>query len=209
MKLAIFGASGRTGRPLVEQALAAGHAVTALVRTPSSFPLKHERLNVVQGSVEDAAQVDEAVAGADAVLSVLGHTKTSNKDVLTVGTRNIVNAMKKHGVRRLISLTGAGVRNPHDQPKLVDKLFGFALARLQPDLLRDSENHVKVIQGSDLDWTVVRGPRLTEGPRTGKYRVGYVGKDSGTQASRADIADFMLKQVTDTTYLKKLPVVSY
>ena len=209
MKLAIFGASGRTGRPLVEQALAAGHDVTVLVRTPSSFPLKHERLNVVQGSVEDAAKVNQAVAGADAVLSVLGHTKSSNKDVLTVGTRNIINAMNKHGVRRLISLTGAGVRDPHDQPKLVDKVFGFALARLQPDLLRDSENHVKVIQESDLDWIVVRGPRLTEGPRTGKYRVGYVGKDSGTQASRADIADFMLKQVTHNTYVHKLPVVSY
>jgi len=209
MKLTIFGASGRTGRPLVEQALAAGHDVTALVRTPSSFPIKHERLNVIQGSVEDAAKVAQAVAHADAVLSVLGHTKSSNKDVLTVGTRNIVNAMQQHGVRRLISLTGAGVRDPQDQPKLVDKVFGFALGRLQPDLLRDSENQTKVIQGSDLDWTVVRGPRLTEGPRTGKYRVGYVGKDSGTQASRADIADFMLKQVTDTTYLRKLPVVSY
>lgn len=209
MKLAIFGASGRTGRPLVEQALAAGHDVTALVRTPGSFPIKHERLNVIQGSVEDATKVDQAVAGADAVLSVLGHSKTSNKDVLTVGMRNIVNAMKEHGVRRLINLTGAGVRDPQDQPKLVDKVFGFALKRLQPDLLRDSENHVQVIRGSDLDWIVVRGPRLTEGPRTGKYRVGYVGKDSGTQASRADIADFMLKQVTDNTYVRKLPVVSY
>ncbi len=209
MKLAIFGASGRTGRPLVEQALAAGHQVTALVRTPNSFPLKHERLRVVEGSVEDAAKVEEAVRGADAVLAVLGHTKTSNKDVLTVGTRNIVNAMKKHGVQRLINLTGAGVRDPQDQPKLVDKVFGFALGRLQPDLLRDSENQTKVIQTSDLAWTIVRGPRLTGGPRTGKYRVGYVGKDSGTQASRADIADFMLKQVTDTTYLRKLPVVSY
>jgi putative NADH-flavin reductase len=209
MRLAIFGASGRTGRPLVEQALAAGHDVTALVRTPSSFPIKHERFHVVQGSVEDAAKVDEAVAGADAVLSVLGHSKTSNKDVLTVGTRNIINAMQKHGVKRLINLTGAGVRDPQDQPKLVDKVFGFALARLQPDLLRDSENQTKLIRGSDLDWTIVRGPRLTEGPRTGKYRVGYVGKDSGTQASRADIADFMLTQVTDNTYLRKLPVVSY
>jgi len=209
MKLAIFGASGRTGRPLVEQALAAGHAVTALVRTPSSFPIKNDRLNVIQGSVEDAAKVEEVVAGADAVLSVLGHTKTSSKDVLTVGTRNIVNAMNKHGVRRLINLTGAGVRDPQDQPKLVDKVFGFALGRLQPDLLRDSENHVTLIKSSDLDWIVVRGPRLTEGPRTGKYRVGYIGKDSGTQASRADIADFMLKQVGDNTYLRKLPVVSY
>ncbi len=209
MRLAIFGASGRTGRPLVEQALAAGHDVVALARTPSSFPIKHERLHVVEGNVEDAAKVDEAVAGADAVLSVLGHSKTSNKDVLTVGTRNIINAMQKHGVKRLINLTGAGVRDPQDQPKLVDKVFGFALARLQPDLLRDSENQTKLIRGSDLDWTIVRGPRLTEGPRTGKYRVGYVGKDSGTQASRADIADFMLTQVTDNTYLRKLPVVSY
>ncbi len=209
MKLAIFGASGRTGRPLVEQALAAGHEVTALVRTPGSFPIEHERLNIIAGSVEDAAKGEEAVKGADAVLMVLGHTKTSNKDVLTVGTRNIVNAMKKHGVQRLVNLTGAGVRDPQDRPKFVDKVFGFALARLQPDLLRASENQTKAIQNSDLDWTIVRGPRLTEGPRTGKYRVGYIGKDSGTQASRADVADFMLKQVTDNTYLRKMPVVSY
>lgn len=209
MKLAIFGASGRTGRPLVEQALAAGHEVTALVRTPASFPIKHERLHVIQGSVEDAAKVDETVTGANAVLSVLGHTKTSNKDILTVGTRNIVQAMQQHGVRRLINLTGAGVRDPQDQPKFVDNVFGFLLKRLQPDLLRDSHNQTKLIQNSDLDWTVVRGPRLTEGPRTGKYRVGYVGKNSGTQASRADIAEFMLKQVTDNTYVHQLPVVSY
>jgi putative NADH-flavin reductase len=208
MKLTVFGASGRTGRPLVEQALAAGHEVTALVRDPARLPIMHERLHVVRGDVQDAAKVEQAVAGADAVLSALGHTPSSSKDVQAVATRNIINAMHKHGVKRLVSLTGAGIRDRQDQPKLVDKVFGFALKRLQPDVLRDAENHAKLIQGSDLDWVIVRGPRLVEGPHTGKYRVGYVGKNSGIRISRADVADFMLKQVTDSTYLRKAPMIS-
>jgi putative NADH-flavin reductase len=208
MKLTVFGASGRTGRPLVEQALAAGHEVTAFVRTPSKFPIKHERLHIVQGDVVDPAKVEEAVAGADAVLIALGHTPSSSNDVQAVATRNIINAMRKHGVRRLISLTGAGVRDPLDQPKVVDKVFGLLLKRLQPDVLQDAENHAKLIQRSDLDWVIVRGPRLVEGSHTGKYRVGYVGKNSGIRISRADVADFMLKQLTDDTYLRKAPMIS-
>jgi putative NADH-flavin reductase len=209
MKLTIFGASGRTGRPLVEQALAAGYEVTAFVRDPARLPISDARLHVVQGDVMNAAQVDEAVRGADAVLSVLGHAKGSPKNMQTVATENIVAAMKKHGVRRLISLTGAGVKDPQDQPKLVDHAIRGLLVLLQKDVLRDAEQHARVIQQSDLDWTIVRGPRLNEGPRTGTYRVGMIGKNSGTLVSRADLADFMLKHVDDTTYLGQAPVVSY
>jgi putative NADH-flavin reductase len=209
MKLTIFGASGRTGRPLVEQALAAGYEVTAFVRDPARLPISDARLHVVQGDVMNAAQVDEAVRGADAVLSVLGHAKGSPKNMQTVATENIVAAMKKHGVRRLISLTGAGVKDPQDQPKLVDHAIRGLLVLLQKDVLRDAEQHARVIQQSDLDWTIVRGPRLNEGPRTGTYRVGMIGKNSGTMVSRADLADFMLKHVDDTTYLGQAPVVSY
>jgi putative NADH-flavin reductase len=209
MKLTIFGASGRTGRPLVEQALAAGHEVTAFVRDPARLPISDARLHVVQGDVMNAAQVDEAVRGADAVLSVLGHAKGSPKNMQTVATENIVAAMQKHGVRRLISLTGAGVKDPQDQPKLVDHAIRGLLVLLQKDVLRDAEQHARVIQQSALDWTIVRGPRLNEGPRTGTYRVGMIGKNSGTLVSRADLADFMLKHVDDTTYLGQAPVVSY
>jgi len=208
MKLTIFGATGKTGMPLLKQALDAGHEVTAFVRDPAKLTLAHERLRVVQGDATDARAVEEAVRGADAVLSALGHVKGSPKDVQTVATKNIVAAMKKHGVTRLVSLTGAGVPDPQDQPKLADRFVKFLLKTISGDVLRDAENHARVIQGSGLEWVIVRGPRLTDGPFTGDYRVGFVGKNSGLQASRADVADFMLKQAQNPTYLHQAPVVS-
>jgi putative NADH-flavin reductase len=210
MKIAVFGATGRTGRPLIKEALTEGHEVVALARDPSKLDaLRHERLRVVRGDVLDPAAVDEAVAGSDAVISVLGHAKGSPKDVQTRGTENIVAAMQKHGVRRLVSLTGAGVRDPGDRPKLVDRVFGLLLRVLDRDTLKDAEGHAEVIKRSGLDWVIVRGPRLTEGPKKGTYRVGLVGKNSGTQVSRADLAGFMLRQAANDEYLRQMPVVSY
>ena len=193
----------------MEQALAAGHEVRALVRDRSKFPVGHERLAVIRGDVLDAAKVDEVVAGVDAVLSALGQTKGSPKDVQTRGTQNIVAAMEGQGVRRLVSLTGAGVRDARDEPKILDRAITFLLGRLQPDVLEDGVRHAEVIRRSGLEWVIVRGPRLTGGPRKGEYRVGMVGKNSGTQISRADLAEFMLDQMTAETYLRQMPVVSY
>ncbi len=209
MKLTVFGASGRTGRPLVEQALAAGHEVTAFVRDPAKLGMDHERLTVVEGDVKDREKVQEAVAGADAVLGALGHTKSSAKNVQAAGTENIVAAMEESGVRRLVSLTGAGVGDPKDEPKLFDKAITTLLKLLQKDVLEDAENHARVIENSGLDWVIVRGPMLTEGEKKGEYRVGYIGKNSGSKISRADVADFMLRQVEDDTYLGQKPMVSY
>ena len=209
MKLAVFGASGRTGRPLVEQALAQGHEVRALVRDPAKLPLQHERLLLVRGDAINAADVARTVEGADAVLSALGQTKGSPKDLQTVATRHMVAAMKAHGVARVISLTGAGVRDPEDRPKFVDRVFGLLLAVAARNVLQDAKAHAEVLRESGLAYTLVRGPRLTEGPRTGVYKVGYVGKDSGTQVSRADIADFMLRQLTEDVWVHKAPMVSY
>jgi putative NADH-flavin reductase len=208
MKLTIFGATGRTGIPLVQQALAAGHSVTALARTPEKLPITHDQLTVVQGDATDSAAVERAVAGAEAVLSALGQTKGAPKDMQTVATRNIVAAMQQHGVRRLVSLTGAGVDAPQDQPKLINHLITFALKTLSGDVLRDAEGHAEVIRNSDLDWVIVRGPMLTEGPYTGQYRVGWVGVNTSARIARADVADFMLKQVTDDTYLRQAPMIS-
>lgn len=209
MRIVIFGASGRTGKPLVGQALAAGHEVTAFVRDPSKLGMNHERLTVAKGDVKDYAEVSKAIAGADAVLSTLGHTKTSANDVQTVGTENIVATMKEAGVRRLVSLTGAGVSDPKDEPKLFDKAITTLLKLVQKDVLEDGENHARAIEKSGLDWVIVRGPRLTEGEKKGAYRVGYVGKNSGTKISRADVADFMLRQTKNDTYLGQKPMISY
>jgi putative NADH-flavin reductase len=210
MKITIFGATGKVGRHLVDQALERGDRVTAFVRDPSKLTTqRHERLKVVQGNVQNPKDVEQAVAGTDTVLSALGQTKTSSKDVLTEGIKNIVAAMNKHGVRRLVSLTGAGVRDPKDQPKLVDRVIGSLLKLLQRDLLEDAVGAARVIQESDLDWVIVRAPVLNEAEKKGEYRVGYVGKESGTRLSRADLAGFMLEQTTEDTYLHQAPMVSY
>jgi putative NADH-flavin reductase len=209
MKIVVFGATGKVGRHLVDQALERGDEVTAFVRDTSKLTTqRHKRLKVLQGDVLDPKDVEQAVVGTGAVLSALGHTKTSSKNVLTEGTKNIVAAMSEHGVRRLVSLTGAGVRDPKDEPKLVDMVIGSLLKLLQRDLLEDSMGQARVIRESDLEWVIVRAPVLTEGGKKGEYRIGYVGKESGTRLSRADVADFMLKQTTDDTYLHQAPVVS-
>lgn len=205
----VFGASGRTGRRLVEQGLERGHEVTAFVREPSRLSVPHERLRVVRGDVTDAAAVEEAVADQEGVVLALGHARGAPKDVQTRGTAHVVSGMEKHGVRRLVSLTGAGVSAEGDEPKLVDRVFGLLLGLLQRDVLEDAGGHVEVIRGSDLEWVIVRGPRLTEGEKTGEYRVGVVGKDSGIKISRADVADFMLDQLAGDDYLRRMPMVSY
>src|ERR671916_1905906 len=198
MKIAIFGAAGKVGRHLLDQALERGDEVSVLVRDTSKLTIqRHEGLKVVQGDVLDPKDVEKAVVGTGAVLSALGQTKISSKDVLTEGIKNIVAAMNKHGVRRLVSLTGAGVRDPKDEPKLADRAIGSLLKLLQRDLLEDSIRQARVIRESDLEWVIVRAPVLVEGKKKGEYRIGYVGKESGTRLSRADVADFMLKQTTD------------
>ncbi len=209
MKLIIFGATGRTGIPLVEQALSEGHQVKAFVRTPKKMPLKHDRLQLVEGDVLDEEAVEKAVKGTDAVLCVLGHTKGSPEDLQTRAWHHIVAAMKKHKVGRVVDLTGAGVRDPEDEPKLFDKLVVGALKLMAPGVLKDGKAHVEVIRESGLDWTIVRAPMLSDGPHRGSYRVGLVGKNSGSKINRSDVADFMLKEMTERKYVGKLPMISY
>jgi putative NADH-flavin reductase len=209
MKIVVFGASRGVGLEVVKQALEAGHLVTAFVRSPEKFTVNHTNLTVFKGDSMDAEAVEKAIAGQDAAISTLGPTRPPVRHMMEISASNIVDGMKKHGVSRLVSTTGAGVRQPEDQPKFIDHFIGFLLNLLAKDVVLDSAENVKVIQASHLDWTVVRYPRLMDGEHKGKYQVGYVSKSSGTQLSRADGAGFILKELTERKWLKKLPVVSY
>ena len=209
MKIVVFGASRGVGLKVVEQALQAGHTVTAFVRTPSKFAVQHPGLTVCQGDSMNAAAVEKAIVGQDALISALGPTRPPVPGMMETSARNIVTAMKKHSVRRLLSTTGAGVRQPEDQPKFADHLIGFLLNLLAKNVVLDSAANVKVIQTSDLEWTVVRFPRLLDGDQTGNYRFGYVSKDSSSQLLRADAAASVLQELTEKKWLRKLPLVSY
>jgi putative NADH-flavin reductase len=209
MKIIIFGASGRLGKYVVQQALEAGHLVTAFVRTPSKLGIEHDALTVLQGDITHFGEVEQAIAGQEAVISVLGPTRPLVPGMMELAAKNIVSVMQAHHIKRLISITGAGVRDPQDQPGLFDRAMKALLTLMAGEVLRDSQANVNLIRFSSLDWTIVRFPRLLDGPHTGKYRVGYVGKGSGIKISRADGADFILKELGKNEYIHKMPLVSY
>ncbi|MEJ3405740.1 SDR family oxidoreductase [Rathayibacter sp. YIM 133350] len=207
--IALFGATGKTGRRVLSRALEAGHDVRALVRDPAKLAMTHERLAVIRGDVLDAATVDEVVAGCSAVLSLFGQVPGSPRTLQTDGTRNIVEAMKRHGIRRIVTLSGGGLRaDGKDEPGIADHIIRFLLKTLSGHVLADAEGHLAVLRSSGLDWTVVRAPRLTEAPGKGSYRVGWVGAGSSTKISRDDLAAFIMTQVEDTAFAQQMPFVS-
>jgi hypothetical protein len=127
---------------------------------------------------------------------------------MTLGVRNILAAMGRHGVRRLVTLTGAGVADPHDRPRLLDRAVRLALRRINPEVLADAERHVAQVRASDTDWTVVRVGALNDRPPKGGVRVGWVGVDTGPFVSRADAAAFMLAQLGDPAHVRQAPMIS-
>ncbi len=207
MRLAVFGATGPTGQQLVKQALEQGHLVTALARTPEKLAIQHSSLRVVKGNVLDMAAVEETISGTDAVLSCLGRRNPfRGKGDVWRGTHNIIVAMKKVGVRRLIveSAYAAGSSREFASigMKLVTRtLLGWAYhekAVLEPEVM-----------SSGLDWVIVRPPALRDGPKTGKYRAGEDLRLSVSDwINRADVADFMLKQAASDEWLRKTPTIS-
>lgn len=208
MRITVIGATGKTGKLVVEQALAANHAVVAFARTPSRLDIQNSNLSIVQGDVLDPIAVERAVAGSDAVISVLAPGSNAAESVVTRGTRNILAAMYKHKVQRLIVSTGAGVRDTGDEPGLLDNLIVALLKRLNGNVYQDMVETVELVRQSDRDWTIVRVPMLTGDPASGNIRAGAVGRDIGTRIGRADMAAFLLKQLNDSTNVRRAPAIS-
>jgi len=205
MKILIFGASGATGHQLVKQGLELGHAVTAFVRNPEKLKVRHDNLNVVQGDVKDFSSVNHAVKGQDAVLSALGVSKPLRRDPVVVdGIRTIIGTMTGNGVKRLVYLSTNAVRDSLEDAGFFDRHF---MARVVHNEIADHEEKEALIQSSALDWTIVRAAALTKGPHTGLYKSGLDLKaDSFVPTiSRADVAEFMLKQLTDNQFVRCAP----
>ena len=207
MKVLVFGATGTTGRVVVERALELGYAVTAFVRNPAKVESRHANLTVFPGDAMDPASVEKVVQGHDAVLCSLGAGLKGK--VRSEGTRNIIRAMEKAKIRRFICQSTLGVGDSRGNMNAYWKyiMFGLLLRRAYADHVKQEE----LIKQSPLDWTIVRPAALTDGERTGNYRHGFSAKakDLTLEISRADVADFMLKQLNDDTYLCATPGLSY
>ena len=194
---------------LVEQAIAEGNEVVAYVRNPSKLDMENEHLTVVQGELTDEELIEKAVKGVDAVISLLGPRGGSKSKPLTHGIQNIIAAMKKQGVRRLVITSTLSAKDPNDLPDFKTKSLVNLVKVTMHDAYEDIVSTAETVRNSDLDWTIVRLTMLNNKPKSGKVRAGYVGRgDVGTWISRADVADFMLKQVQDTKYLRQAPAIT-
>jgi putative NADH-flavin reductase len=207
MKIAIFGSTGGSGKELVKQGLELGYEVTAFARTPAKLDeFKSENLKIVQGDVFNYEDVEKAIIGQDAVLSALGNPTLKPNNTTSEGTRNIVKAMQKQHVRRFICETSLGVGDSREQA-------GFFFSKIIiPTLLKnaiaDKEIQEQIIRDSDLDWTIVRPGGLKNSPKTSKYRAG-LDKNILGNIARADVAEFMLKQIDSDEFLRKTPAICY
>lgn len=208
-KIIIFGASGRIGRILTQQALRDGYEVTAFVLNQDSLrDIDHENFTIYQGDATDAHDTMNAIAHHDAVISVLGHNKHTNIEMQSDAMRAIIAAMQQHNVGRIVSLTGVGVFTAQDVPTLLDRFFVSALMFLQPKRIQDGIKHVEVLKCSDIDWVVLRTPKHKNSKRPKDYTVNPTIKQSSIAVSRLNIARELLHLASAETIPHRCPVIS-
>lgn len=196
-RLIVVGATGKTGQHVCKNALARDHDVTAFVRSPQKLE-QDPRLRVAKGDVMDADSVAGAVAGHDAAIVTLGSSGLRDSVTLASGTRNLVDAMGSHGIRRLVVLSAAGVGESWAQVPLLSRLIFRTLLR---NILADHTAQEALVSASSLDWTIVRAAVLHDGPACGLYTPTNTGKMG--RISRADLAAFLVEEATDGSYLRQ------
>ena len=207
MKIIIFGASGSVGRHLVQQALEKGYELTAFTRNAANITKQHSNVRIVEGDVLDANAVEAAVSGQEAVFCVIGAGR--NATLRSAGTDQIINAMERTGVNRLICQTSLGVGDSYGTLNFFWKHIMFGL--LLRGAFKDHGRQEALVMDSDLDWTIVRPGAFTDGAQTGEYQFGFSANRKGLalKISRADVAHFLLRQLADEHFLKKAVSVCY
>jgi putative NADH-flavin reductase len=211
MKLTIFGATGGTGARLVEQAIAAGHDVTAVVRDPARLPVPAgPRLRVVTADVMDPAAIIPAIQGADAVLSAMGPRGNGPTTISQDSVRSIIQAMQKSGVRRLLTVSGSVVTDEGEGVFMRYLLKPLVRSTRLRHVCADMRRAEEETRQSHLDWTIMRPPALTDKPATGTYRTA-VDRNlrHGFTVSRADLAAYMLTLIDDQSAVHRHVAIAY
>ena len=205
MKIAIFGATGKTGVLIVKAALREGHEVNAYVRDRAKLGIQHEKLHLIQGNLSDPQTIEKAILGTDAVISAL----SSGKGTLTVFGGLAIPIMRRLAIKRIVSLVGAGVSEEGDPSSFGRSIMLGLMNLIAKDVLSDATKHADQLRGSDLDWTLVRPPRLVDGAATGKIEHSeHLKLGPSRSITRADLANFMLKAATSSQYTQASPMVA-
>lgn len=209
MKIAVFGSTGPSGQLIVKYALSKGYEVTAYARNPSKINFQDKNLTVIEGTLSDIPAIEHAVSGAQAVVSILGATTNVKNTELSDGTQNIIDAMKKYHVRRLVAMGTASVDDANDRPVWKFRLLVKIVKSLIPGAYNEIRRIGSRVKQSGLDWTLIRLAMLANGPAKGIKHVGYYGIDDiNLTVTRADLAKFFVDQVENSEYIQKAPAIS-
>jgi len=207
-KIIIFGATGGTGRELLKQSLAEGHQVTAFVRNPDKLNITHENLSVFQGDVLNYDDVDTAVQDHTGVFCCLGMPASDKSELRTAGTLNIVKAMESNEIDRIICQTSLGFGD--SEAVLPWHMKYLIVPFILKNAFKDHATQEMALENSNTDWTVVRPGNMTNGEKTGNYKYNFKPTEKiKLKISRADVADFMLKQLNSNEYKHQRVGISY
>jgi uncharacterized protein YbjT (DUF2867 family) len=198
MRIAVFGGTGGTGRQVIEQAMDAGHQVAALVRDPNRLSAPAKQADIIVGDVLNPQQVAETIAGADAVVVSLGSRSDSPDNTVSQGTKNIIACMQESGLKRLVVVTSLGVGDSKDQVPMAFKLVMNTVMR---KIMADKALQEQHVQESGLDWVIVRPGGLSDDPASGAYIFGTDPTIMAGRVSRADVAAFVLQNLSDDQFL--------
>ena len=197
-RIAVFGATGATGRELVRTALERGHVVVAAARDPARLVVRDDRLEVRRADVLDPGSLAAVVDGADAVVSALGSgAGRVPTEVYSAGVAHVLDAMRAAGVRRFVGISAAPLASAADATRLEHAVLFPLLHRFFGGAYEDMRRMEALLAASDLDWTVLRPPRLTDKPTTGRYRTAPGHLRGGRRITRGDLAAAMLDTLDD------------
>jgi len=206
----VFGASGGTGLEVVEQALEAGYQVSVVLRHPDAFPIRHELLRIIKGDVLQPLTYENAFFGIDTVISCLGTRNREPTTIYSEGVTNIVTAMKKLNVDRIICLSAGAVVVPPNASFIMKFVIKNILQRLFKYSYADMLKMETYLLNSTSNWTVIRPPRLLNGDKTGKYRTVINEFLTGMSSlTRADLAHYILHHLDDEKTYKSKVEISY
>ena len=203
MKILVFGASGQVGQYVVKKLLSNGHTVKIFTHNTNPFP----DIESMSGDIHDANTVSDAIEGCDAVICTLGSWHTKTKDIQVSAMSNIIPAMKKHNVKKIVSVTGSGVFDENDTPSLFDKLNRTLLRIVATKVFSDGEQHIAMLRKSELDWVVIRSPIMNNHGVSGKYTLNTTFPKPWETVLRSDVALAMTHALTDITWLRSAPFI--
>lgn len=208
--IAVLGANGGIGLQTVQLALRQGHKVTAILRSPSKLAMAHPNLEIVQGDIMKPDTLVEHLKNKDAVISAIGKNSLERTTLYSDGNKHVLDIMKKSGTARVFFISASGLEVNPTFNFFARLLVRFVLQKILKNMYADLERMERTIKASDQNWTIVRPPSLTNKGLTGRYRFSidhYLEK--GWSISRADVAHFMLSNITNDAVYRKIVEVGY